>query len=156
VSHLADQVDAWVEELTATVDGLADVKEHRYAPWSVENLGAVTNERHLAVWPAGEPETTIPYLAGAPPADLATQKFIIAVWEDASAESTRRMDDDQANLDWLDLHEAIRDRLYDLDNQHLGWDQSANVRYQGVVFDVVGSLRVMVITFNTEAFLVFT
>lgn len=155
MSHWADVVDAWVEDLTANVDGLADVKEHRYAPWSVENLGTVTNERHLAIWPHSEPDVVEGY-AASPQMDLATERYSILVWEDASEDSSRRMDNEQANMDWLDLHEAIRDRLYELNNRSLGDPQIMDTRYQGVVFGVSGSQRVMELRFQVRVPRVYT
>lgn len=155
MSRLADIVDAWVEKLQTTVPELVDAKTHGYASWSLEALSALVNERHLAVWPQAEPEVVAGYLAGSPPADLSTQTFSILVWEDASEESVRRMDNEQANLDWLDLHEAIRDQLYDLNNQHLGDPLASNIRYKGAAFDVAGAMRVMQIQFTTEVVLSF-
>ncbi len=151
MSVIASVVQAWADKLQSTIPDLEDAKLHLFAPWSLEALGATTNERHLALWPAAEPEVVSGFVAASPPGDLATQSFVILIWEDASEESVRRMDNEQANLDWLDLHEAIRAQLYDLNNQGLGDSNASNVRYQGAAFDVAGAMRVMQINFTTQA-----
>jgi hypothetical protein len=143
-------VDAWVTELVSNVPELAPPTiVHRYAPWSVENLALQANERHLAIWPTSEPEVVVGYVAS-PPSDLATQTFAVLVWEDASAESTRAQDDDAANLAWLELHEAIRYRLYLLANLHLGDAEIMDTHYAGAGFDMGAGVRSMVLTFRVR------
>lgn len=136
-----DVVDAWMGELTSSVPGLADVTPHRYASWSVEALQASKGERHLAIWPEVEAEVTEGLTTDG--SLLATQGFVVTVWEDASVESTRRFDDEVANAAWLALAEAIRARFMVRANLRLGDPLIMRTQYLGTTFDLVGMMRVM-------------
>lgn len=148
--------DAWMTELTTHVAGLADAKQHLYAPWSPEALYAETGERHIAVWPQGDPELVQGLVAGSPPADLATQSFAILAWEDASVDSSRRQDDDTANAAWIALYEAIRARLYVQANARLGDAQIMDTHYRGGVLDAQDTKRVLSLRFEVRIPISFT
>jgi hypothetical protein len=143
-------IDAWVAELTANVPGLTEAKVHRYASWSVEALSAAAGERHLAVWPATEGQAeTRGQLLTTPSSNL-VQSYVVLVWEDATADSSRRMDDEAANLDWLELHEAIRARFMLIDNARLGDPKLTGTEYQGAEFGLESGKRILALGFQTE------
>lgn len=146
--------DAWVTELTTNVAGLTSAIVHKHASWSVEALTAERGERHLAIWPEDEAESLEGLTTG--PADLATQNFVVLVWEDASTESGRLMDDDTANAAWLDLHEAIRARFLTTANIRLGSSAIMDTRYRGAAFDMVGLVRTMAMRFTVRLPLTWT
>ncbi len=139
---------AWADELKLTVPALNDAIVHLYAPYSVESLETSTTERHLAVWPEGEAESAIPFTTS--PADLLEQSYVVLVWEDASEEATRRRDDEQANADWLDLHEAIRARFLTKNNIRLGDPNIMDTRYQGASLEMIGARRVIAVRFRVR------
>lgn len=141
-------VDAWVEELTDSIPALDGVIVHLYASWSLEELFASTGERHLAVWPASEAEVATGMTTQ--PADVAVQAYAVLVWEAASAEGSRLKDNQEADLAWLELHEAIRARFYRTANLRLGDPNIVDTRYQGVVFDKVAGYRAMALRFNVR------
>jgi hypothetical protein len=144
-----------MDELVANVDGLVDAAPHLYASWSNENLYAGQDERHIAIWPEAEPEVRAGLVAATKPVDEVAQSYVIAVWEDASAESARSFDDDQANIDFLDLAEDIIARLYVMANDDLGLAGS-DVHYQGVQFGPRGPVRAMALRFTKRLYRAFT
>lgn len=141
MSLFAEVCDAWVDDLTAHVSALSGSIVHRYAPWSMENLVTEQGERHLAVWPEVDAESTEPLTTDG--SRLSTQTYSIIVWEDAAAESARRFDDDDANRAWLDLAEAIRARLMRQGGIQLGATEIMATDYLGLAFPAAGALRVM-------------
>lgn len=143
MSVYADVCEAWADDLTAHVAELSTATLHLYAPWSVENLVAGAGERHLAIWPEGEAETAEPMLVDG--SQLATQSYVIVVWEDAAAETARRFDDDAANKAWLDLAEAIRARLKRQGAFQLGSADVMHTAYVGTTFPAAGALRVLIV-----------
>jgi hypothetical protein len=148
-------VDALALDLRTNVTGLTDIPEariHLYYPANPEYLEARAGERHLAIWPAGEAES---------PASMGTgfhemnQTYIVTIWEDAGTEGPRRMADEQANKDWLTLHNAVRARFYVTANQTLGGLD--NLWYAGVRFhDVASSVRWMVVSLEGSHLVGFT
>ncbi len=147
---LREVCEAWADDLTSHVSGLAEVKVHLYAPWSRELLAAAQGERHLAVYPSGEPEVATGLTTE--PADLLLQVFTILVWEDAADEASRLYDDDDGNGAWLDLFEQVRGRLYVMTNTSLGVTSGAT-RYTGAAdpFGIVGTVRFMTLNFNVTS-----
>jgi hypothetical protein len=141
-------VDAWVEELTTSVQGLADVVVHRYASWSVEALVAERGERHLAIWPEAEGEAAEGYLSDG--SLLSTQRFVVLVWEDSSTEQGRLQDNESADAAWLDLHEQIRARFLKGSNVRLGSTSLMDTRYRESAFDRVGLVRTMALRFTVR------
>jgi hypothetical protein len=146
MSLFSSVVDAWVTELQTNVTGLDSalipaLRVHRYAPWSPEQFDGERGERHLAVYPQTESEAVEPLLTDG--TKLAFQTYTILVWEDASDEVTRGYDDDTANLAWLTLYEAIRARLFELDNIALGSSEIMDTAYAGGEFGVSGPYRYM-------------
>lgn len=124
--------DYIVADLIDNVPELTDAIVHKYAPWSAESMSSMAGERHLAVWPAGASETTA-WLTST--AHELTQNYLVACWEDSSATGTRRMDDDTANLAWLDLENAVRARFYKTANEFAGGTLTVEIMtYEGVVF----------------------
>lgn len=151
--------DAWLSELQANVTGLdtttipAD-QRHLYTPWAVELGLSTVGERHLAIWPEGEPEVVNPATIGSLSNDLAEQSYLIMVWENASTDSSRLNDDEAAAQTWLTLFEAIRARLYVSANRQLGSvDATA---YAGGAFDFRAGQRIMQLRFKTRVFYSFT
>lgn len=152
-------VDAWAFDLQTNVTGLdattiPPAQVHLYTPWAVEALLASAGERHLAIWPEGEPEVVNAAIAGTNPADLAEASYIITVWEDASSDSARSIDDETAAQTWLTLYEAIRDRLYLMTNIQLGSVDAT--RYAGGALDFRAGCRILQIRFRTRAFYSFS
>lgn len=145
----ASVCEAWATELVTHIDALADAKVHLYAPWSVENLYAAKGERHLAIWPEADPVSTNPFATGSLPSDLEERRFVIAVWELAAQDVARRMDDDAANLAWLDLAEDIQGRLQVQANTSLG-GSGMQTRFDGVTWDVIALYRSMVVRFHVR------
>lgn len=143
--------DAWVLDVTSNVSGMADVITHRYAPWSVEAFFAESGDRHLAVWPEFEAETAEPFDTSG--ARLFEQRFLLAVWEDASESGARRIDDEAANAEWLDLQEAIVARFFVASNVRLGMvaaDNPMDTRYLAGRFEPASNKRVMVLNFGVR------
>jgi hypothetical protein len=153
MSFWSDVVDAWVTDLQTNVTGLDTTtvpssRVHKYASWSAEELFALSGERHLAVWPAAEPDVTEGLLTDG--SLLATQTYIILVWEDASTTQGRLQDDDTANAAWLTLHEAIRARLLVRANSQKGSSTIMDTRYRGAEFPASGDKRVMALRFEVR------
>jgi hypothetical protein len=149
--------NAWYTELTNSVPELADAIPHLYAPWSVERLVAELDERHIAIWPEAEPDAMQNLTTGPlGPVQMANENFVIAVWEDARVESIRRIDDEQANLAWLALHEAIRARLTSSANNQLGDTQISSTRYQGCAFGIEAMCRTLAVRFQVKIPLSYT
>ena len=148
-----DVVDAWATELQATVAGLSTTlvpaaRLHKYTPWAVEDLMGSSGERHLAIWPQGEPEVVQRATAAGRPSDIALSTYLIRVWEDASTDTSRIHDDEVAGLAWIQLGEAIRDRLYDADNfQRGGVDATF---YDGMAFDLRAGKRILEVRFKVR------
>lgn len=140
-----DVIDAWVSELTSNVSGLSTAITHKYAPWSTEFLYAERGERHLAVWPNGEPEVVDNLLVDG--STLAEQSYTIAVWEDTGGDAERFVENPTADKAWLALYRGIRDRLYVTANNQLGSSEIMATRYRGGAFDRSGHLRAMEIRF---------
>lgn len=141
-------VDAWVADITGNVDGMADVVVHPYAPWSLELLYVERNERHLAVWPEPDAEATTPFTTDG--GQMTEQDYVVVVWEDAGPESSRLIDDDAANGDWLDLAEAIRARFFVAANVRIGDPLIMRTRYMSGTFPAVANLRVMELRFRVQ------
>lgn len=140
---------AWAKELSDHVTGLEDAVQHLFGSWSRELLVVAAAERHLAVYPNGEPEVAVPFITGTPAADQITQRYTILVWEDAAAETARAYDDDEANLAWLQLYEAIKARLYVQASSALGLSDGYT-RYAGGSFDMRATVRVIQINFSVR------
>ena len=139
--------DAWVDDITSNVPGMADVIVHRYAPWSLENLYAESGERHLAVWPEIEAETHQPFDTSG--GQMAEQDFICGVWEHVP-DLDRAQDDEEADGAWLDLFELIRARFFVTANVRLGDSNIMRTRAVGGSFPVIGSRRVMELRFRVQ------
>lgn len=139
--------EAWMTDLTSHVSELATATQHLYAPWSLAQLQATQGERHIAVYPTAEPEVAKPFVTGSPPADEASQTYVVLIWEDAASEATRLYDDDDANTRWLSLAESVRARFYVQANTALG-ESGAYTRYAGLRFDLSGTVRLIEITFR--------
>lgn len=140
-------VDAWVDDITGNVAGMSDVIVHRYAPWSLENLNTNAGERHLAVWPEDEAESMEALVTGG--GQLANQDYLVTVWEDAEA-AMRLIDNEEANAEWLDLHEAIRARFFVAGNIRLGNTEIMRTRVISGRFPAVAGLRVMELRFRVQ------
>ena len=140
-----DIVDAWVTDLTGNITGLHDAVTHSYAPWSGELMYAERGERHLAVFPTAEPEVVEGLLTDG--SMLAAQTYTILVWEDTGGDQERLVEDPTADVAWLELYRAIRDRLFLRSNIRLGSTEIMDTRYNGGSFDRSGHLRAMELRF---------
>lgn len=151
MSLYSDIADAWLTDLR-NVTGLDTTtvpasSTHLYAPWSTEALFSEAGERHLAIWPQSEVESTQPFTTDL--SQLATQEWVIMVWE-AAPDQTRLQDDDTDNKAWLTLAEGIRARLMLRANVQLGSSSIMSTRYTGLAFERAGSLRVMALRFEVK------
>lgn len=112
--------DAIIADLRDNVPSLVEVKEsniHRLAPWSPQELTA-DGERHLAVWPApGDAEIAEPMTTDA---HMLNQVYIILYWESSGTEGPRLVGDEAGAATLLDLHNAVRDRIYRMSFQTIG------------------------------------
>lgn len=140
--------DAWMTELAA-VSGLTTAVQHKYAPWSVEALYVEAGERHLAIWPEGDPESRRQMTTDG--ADEITSSYVVTVWEDAATDSTKLKDDDAANVAWLALYEAVQSRFYVLANLALG-ETGSDVHYEGGAFGLTGGTRFFSIRFTKRRY----
>jgi hypothetical protein len=144
-------------ELTTNVTGLTTggtppvppENRHPYASWSVERLATQLGGRHIAVYPNGEPELAVPFTVGQPIGDLDTQQFTVLVWEDASVDVARGVDNDTANAAWLALYEGVKARFRIQANISLG-EPGAQTRYISGAFDLKGESRVIEIRFTVQ------
>lgn len=151
MSLFSDVADAWLTDLR-NVTGLDTTtvpasSTHLYAPWSTETLFSEAGERHLAIWPQSEAETATPYTTDL--SQLATQDWVVMVWE-AAPDQTRLQDDDTDNKAWLTLAEGIRTRLMLRANVQLGSSTIMDTRYTGLAFERAGSHRVMALRFSVR------
>ena len=140
-----DIVDAHVTDLTTNVSGLTTAVTHRYAMWSAELLYTERDERHLAVFPTGEPEVTGPLLVDG--SVLAEQSYSILVWEDTGGDVERMVENPTDDEAWLALYRAIRDRLFLTANNQLGSSEIMKTAYRGGSFERSGKLRLMELRF---------
>jgi hypothetical protein len=139
MGQLKATTDAIVLELVASVPDLAGAVTHKYAPWSVEELYAGNDERHLAVWPSAEGQRRESLSTDAH--EIVTQ-FTVTVWEDSSEEGSRRKDDATANAAWLDLYEAVRNVFYETPNQTIGAGNTSLVWFSDSQFpEAIGLVR---------------
>lgn len=113
-----DIVDAVVADLTGNVDALREASVHRYAPWNPEELFANVGDRHLAVWPVADQVEQRNVLTS--DAHELNQVYVILIWENASDAQSRRVADEAADLAFIEMWEAVRDRFYEESNQWLG------------------------------------
>lgn len=139
-----------MQDLQDHVTELEEAIPHLYGSWSRELLYCGQGERHIAIYPTGDPEVSKPFITGTPPADEITSRFTILVWEDAAAESSRAFDDDDSNKAWLALYESIKARLYVQANTGLGVPQGYT-RYAGGLFDLQATARMMQLSFTVLA-----
>jgi hypothetical protein len=145
--------DAWMDKLTTSISGLTDATQHLY----VSGAGALADStpgRHIAVFPVGDLAAPDPFVAGSPPAKLATITYQVMVWEGAHSEATRVYDDDDANAAWLALYEQVRAKFYELASQGLG--EPGPVDYAGGAFDSAADKRVFVVSFTKRTVESFT
>lgn len=148
-------VDAWMTDLL-TVSGLTTIPakcQHKYAPWSQDQLVAGTNERHIAIWPEGDPDAR--RQATTDGADEITTSYVVTVWEEAASEATGLYDDDAANIAWLALYEAVRARFYVLANLAIG-ETGSDVHYEGGAFGMQGAVRFFSVRFSKRYYKLFT
>lgn len=140
MSDYSTVCDAIIDDLRNNVPGLVDVPDrniHRYSPWSPEELVA-DGGKHLAVWPAGEgAESAEPMTTGS---HMLNQVYAILWWESSGIEAPRLVGDEDGAATLLDLHNAIRARIYRDEFQTIGG--SDRVWYVGTDFpEQVGQVR---------------
>ena len=128
MSDFAEVCDALIADLQESVPGCRDTIVHRYAPWDPEELVAKSGEKHLAVWPAPEAENAEPLYIGG---HMLRQRYAIAYWEYAADLTARGTSDEAAAADLLDLQNAVRARLYALENANLAGAMS--LRYSATL-----------------------
>ena len=151
--------DAWMADLIANtaLSAVPAKCRHVYASWSPELLQAFTNERHVAVFPNREADTSVRVTTA--PSDVITTLSTILVWEEAASEATGLYDDDTANIAWLALYEAVLARLY----VRASTAGSSALGGAGLVhhfresrMDMVSTVRFMELVFTTERNVSFT
>jgi hypothetical protein len=131
VSSWSTLCDAVLLDLTAGVPGLRGAIKHRYSPYDPEELIAEAGERHVAVYPVAASAQTAEPLVTGPRGDLLTEVYRIVYWEDAGDESSRRISDEDAAANLLDLAQAVRDRFYVRENYAIGGSDVMDTRYIG-------------------------
>jgi len=149
-------VDAWTDDLTDHIAELSDAKVHRYSSQPLEGFMAETGERHLSIAPTTDADVPRPFIAGSPPASEVTRSFAVLVWEDASAEGSRRFDDDVANANALALYEQIVGRLMVQANTSLGVANGYTQWVGGQTPRVEASVRWFAVGFTVRYPLSFT
>jgi len=137
--------DAWIDEIRGEVTGLGDATIHRYSSWSDNAIQDTTPGLHLAVWPEVEPDVVERLTTDG--SDQITTAYVIQVWEKATAETERVFDDDASAGAWVDLYEAVMQRLYVRSNLSIG-DPGSTTRYAGGGFMREGDLRAFAIRFT--------
>lgn len=145
MSFFADVCDAWASELRLSIPELDQAVYHLYGSWNPELMYAEAGERHVAVFPNGEPEVAEGLTVTGD--DLAAQTYTILVWEDTSGDAERLVENPDIDQDWLELYEAIRDRFYLSTNGKLGSSDIMATRYIGGSFDRSGQIRAMELRF---------
>ena len=123
MSDFSDTCDVFLDDLSTVVRG---AKLHRYAPWDPERF-LNDGDTHLAVWPAGEAETSEAFTTRG---KLIRQTYVVAYWEPGDDEDERQVVDEVAARELLDLHNAIRERFFDLSLQ----ESNTQVNYTGSTF----------------------
>lgn len=146
---------AIADDLRNNVAGLVEVKEsnvHLLAPWSAQELAA-DGEKHLAVWPVGEnAESAEPLTTGS---HMLNQGFAILYWESSATEAPRLVEDQVGAAALLDLHNAIRARIYRDAFQTIG--SSDRAWYVGTSFpEQVSRVRGFQISLSVRRFIDFT
>lgn len=126
--------DAFIADLTGNVPALSGAKTHRYSPVSPELFDAATEGIHIAVYPALSDTEVIssepgPYVTTGSRQQIRT--YVIAVWEKAAEVDARQIADEVSDAAWLELYEAIEDRLFVEANTQIGgaspiWAVSGN------------------------------
>lgn len=142
---LREICDAWAAEISSKVPALSEAEVHLYASWSPEDLYVPAQGRAFAVYPEGDPEVRVGFTTQ--PADLVTTSFLVEVWEDATVESGRLQDDDERNVAWLALFEAVKHRFYVGENLQLGDAQVMDTHYLGASFGLAGGVRFFILRF---------
>lgn len=143
MSEWTDTCDFFLDDLEANVSQLLTAVQHRYATWDPQAF-ANDGDRHVAIWPAREAESSEPLTTHG---RLLRQTYIVAYWEPGDEEEERRVADEEAAADLLELHEAVRDRFHDLSIQPTG----TQVRYTGTTFrDSTSPIRGFVMTVDVE------
>jgi hypothetical protein len=138
-----------MDDIISHVAGLSDAVQHGPAPWSLELLSPTpTTERHIAVYPLGDPEVFRRFTIGTPPGDYVHDAYGIMIWE-SSADMSRLVDDDDANAAWIGLFEQVRDRFFIQANIALGEPGSYAHYIQGT-FGAWSTGRVIQMTFSVE------
>lgn len=141
--------DAWIAELQFSVTALSGATVHRYASWSSNAIADTTPGIHLAVWPDGDPDARRSLTTDG--ADEVTTSYTIAVWEGATPETERVFDDDASNGHWVDLFEAVKDRVYTRGNIAIG-DPGSTTKYQGGALEQAGNKRLFRVKFNKKRY----
>jgi hypothetical protein len=126
MSDFSDTCDFFLVDLTEEINQLRDATLHRYAAWDPQRF---TNDgdRHLAVWPAGEAETSEAFTTHG---KLLRQVFMVAYWEPGDDEEERQVVDEEAAKDLLEVQNAMRARFFDLANQ----EPNTAVNYTATAF----------------------
>lgn len=144
MSLFSDVCDAWMTNLI-TLSGLTAVpaeRRHKYTPWSVESTAAAVGERHIAIWPTGDPEVAEPLTADG--SLLGAQAYTVLIWENIGSDTARRVDDETAAASWLTLYETVRTSMLTRTNWQLGSSTiMPHCPYVGGSLDRVGDSRVM-------------
>jgi hypothetical protein len=135
-------------DLVVNVPGLLNAVQHGPAPWSVEMIYGKLGERHLTVFPAGDPESFRRFTIGTPPGDYVTDTYGIMIWE-AAVDMTRLVDDDTANAAWVQLYQDVRDRFFIQANIAMG-EAGAYTHWVGGQFGQWSSGRLITASFNVE------
>lgn len=137
--------EGWADEVMHHVPELTDARLHLFSSWSPELFHAAVGETHLAVFPLGDPETTRGLTTE--PADEVTTLYELDVWQGATAEDGRLVENRDLDLAWIELYELVRSRFYVTANVAIGGDPNAYTRYQGGQLGTANSCRYLRVSF---------
>lgn len=147
----------WADDLVREVPLPASSRIHLYAPWSPELFHAAVGETHVAVFPLGDGmESVAPLATGMLPTDLITTLFEADVWVGAAAEDSRLVEDQAADLAWLQLAQDVRARFYVQANGRIGEPHAMDTRYRGSRVGTINGCRFLSVSFAVRWSLAFT
>ncbi len=151
-STIQSVCDAVYLDLQVNVPAITTAIPHLYAAWDYSQLSADRGETHISV-----------HINTEAVAPLSTDShelhdsYSVLLWQDSKDEGAKGISDAAANLQWLELFEDIRTRLYVSTNQTLGGAAGVELCwYDGASFAGTVALRVMELRLSVKTVAAFT